>query len=125
MDVLEDDHLWQALGLAEHEPAKGVEQLTPTLLGIHVRNGGVAGVDAEEVADVGEDRPQIITERQHGALDLVDDRVLVVAILDPELPPQEVDQRVEGRWTGRTRRSVLPPSRPGRRRVPTKLVHQA
>jgi len=25
VDVLEDHHLWQALGLAEHEPAKGVE----------------------------------------------------------------------------------------------------
>jgi hypothetical protein len=124
VDVLEDHHLRQALGFAQHQPAERVEQLPPTLLRIHAGHGLVVGVDAEEVADVGPDRSQILGEPQDSALDLCDDLVLVIAVLDSELPPHEVDQGMKGDRAAKREAAAFHPARLAPD-PPTQLEQQA
>jgi hypothetical protein len=109
VDVFVDDHLRMDLRGLEEEATQGVEQLAPTLLGIHARHGRIAGVDADEVADIRNDRPQIFAERENSILKPANHCFFVIALLDTEPSAERIDQRMEGdRLTERDATSFLP-----------------
>ena len=78
------------------EAAEGVEDLAATLLRVHRRDRGIAGIDGQEVIEVGQERPEILPEQDDAALDLPRDRPFRVAFLDAEVSFQHVGNWMKG-----------------------------
>jgi hypothetical protein len=111
MQVLVDEHVRTYLGGSHGQRADGVEESRPALRRIQIEKTRIAGIDREQEAQMREDRPQVFPEQQHVALDLPDHHLLGVTFLDPEGPPEHVDEGVEGDGTPKGHAVPLEPER--------------
>ena len=68
--VLKDRNLWTHLRGPQREAPQRIEDLTPTLLRVHGQHGRITRIDGEEIAQVREERPQILTEAEDTPLHL-------------------------------------------------------
>ena len=95
MQILEDEDQRPPCGASEAQRTHGLEDLGPTVRGVHPRQRRVAGIHGEQVADERDVSVQR-AEPPHAMLDLGDDLRLAIELLDAEVLPQLVDERPEG-----------------------------
>jgi hypothetical protein len=79
VEILEHAHRGMDLGRAHREPPHGGEDLAAPLLGVHGRDRRIAGIERQHVPQIGKDRPEVLAEDQHRALDLPGRALLATA----------------------------------------------
>ena len=108
VQVLEHQDLRTSLRRAQEIPPQRIEDLDAPQPRIHCGNR-TARIDAEQMAQVRKRGRQLLTQRQHRVLYLLDDICLGVGLFDTKKPSQHVDQRMErhraARRTGRVPRT--------------------
>ena len=95
VQILEDEDQRPPRRASEAQRTHGLEDLGPTVRGVHPRERRVAGIHGEQVADERDVSVQR-AEPPHAMLDLGNDLRLAIELLDAEVLPQLVDERPEG-----------------------------
>jgi hypothetical protein len=91
----EDERL--PLRCPQEERVQGSDGLAPARDGVELLDRRVIDGEREELLQEGEHPGEIFAGSAHGALNLGERRVVVVAVFDAELALQPVDDRSEGR----------------------------
>ena len=105
VQVLEDEQERSCLGLAQEEPARGLEDATLALRRIELLPRGIVDGDVEQREQRGQDRGERAVERERACRSTLRERIAraVVALLDLEVVAQQVDHRQVGRGACRRR----------------------
>ena len=95
VQVLDHEDLRPRLGAPDEHAAQRLEGLAAPLRGLIARTSASPGSTDRSARRYGATGARSGADRREAPLDLRGDRRLVVALLDAELPPEQVDQRVE------------------------------
>ena len=110
VQVFEHEHLRLALGRAQQQLAQRIEGLRPTNQRVQVVHGIIGVGDAEHVEQIRQGGFEPGPDPLHAAFDLRANDARRVLILDAEVPPQQVDQRVKRHGAAERDRAALGPS---------------
>ena len=93
VQVLEHYDLRTRLRRAQKIPPQRIEHFNAPQPRVHCRNA--AWIDAKQMPQVRKRGRQLLTQCQHGVLDVLDDVCLGISVFDAEKPSQHVDHGME------------------------------
>src|SRR2546430_11968945 len=94
--VLIDEDLGTHLSGPDQEPTQRIEHHLAALLGVHREDRLISRIYREQIAEVGESRPEILAEAEDAPVKLRHDSLFAISLFDSEIALEQVDERMKG-----------------------------